>query len=67
MKYYVKTTPTDDGIHKVHREDCQYLPREDHRRALGEAAACNTAMDRARETFDDVDGCATCCPDCSAN
>ena len=63
MKYYVMTGERDDGAHVVHREDCQFLPNPENRRALGEAASSETAIGRARETFADVHGCRTCCTD----
>ena len=65
MKYYVKTEANDRGDHVVHREDCQFLPNEDGRKALGDAAKCETAIDRAKDEFDSVKGCQTCCPDCA--
>jgi hypothetical protein len=63
MKYYVKTEPNDRGDHVVHREDCQYVPNPENRKALGEAAKSETAVNRAADEFDPVKGCATCCTD----
>ena len=63
MKYYVMIRERDDGTHVVHREDCQFLPNADNRKALGDAASSGTAIDRARESFDGVKGCQTCCTD----
>jgi hypothetical protein len=59
--YYVKTEANQRGEHVVHSEACQYLPNEENRKALGEAAKPETAVDRAAEQFDRVKGCATCC------
>ncbi len=64
MKYYVNTEARDDGSHVVHSEECQFLPNEDKRKALGDYAKCETAMDHARDAFRNVNGCATCAPDC---
>ena len=64
MKYYVNTETKDDGTHVVHREDCQFLPNEDKRKALGDYAKCETALEHARDEYSDVNGCATCAPDC---
>ncbi len=64
MKYYVHIVPNDDGIHVVHREDCRYLPLEEHRRALGEAASCGTAVRRAEADHAPAKGCRNCAPDC---
>ncbi|MEM9797550.1 MAG: hypothetical protein AAF919_13745 [Pseudomonadota bacterium] len=63
MKYYVKTEAREDGTHVVHREDCQFLPNADNRKALGDAAKSATALDRARDEYDRVKGCQTCCSD----
>ena len=62
MKYYVMTRERDDGAHVVHREDCQFLPKPDNRKALGDAASPDTAVSRAKEAFgDSVHACRTCC------
>ncbi|CTQ50943.1 hypothetical protein [Jannaschia donghaensis] len=67
MKYYVNTEAKESGTHVVHAESCQFLPGEDKRKALGDAAKCETALDRARDEYSNVDGCGTCCSDCSGN
>lgn len=67
MHYYVNTAPRDDGTHVVHSEECQFLPNEDKRKALGDFAKCETAMDHAKEHFDTVNGCATCASDCHSD
>jgi hypothetical protein len=64
MKYYVHIKAREDGTRVVHREDCQYVPNPENRKALGDAASCETAMHRARDDFDRIDGCATCCTEC---
>ena len=61
MKYYVKTEANDRGDHVVHSEACQFLPNEDNRKALGEAAKPETAVGRAEDAFEKVKGCDTCC------
>ncbi|WP_179379442.1 hypothetical protein [Jannaschia marina] len=64
MKYYVNTETRDDGSHVMHAESCQFLPNDDKRKALGEAAQCDTALGRAQDAFDSVIACSTCCSDC---
>ena len=64
MHYYVKTDANERGDHVVHSEECQFLPNEDNRKALGDFAKCDTAMDHAKEEYHQVKGCQTCCPDC---
>jgi hypothetical protein len=61
MKYYLKSEPNDRGDHVVHREDCQFLPNEENRKALGEAAKAETALARAEDEADRVKPCRTCC------
>lgn len=64
MKYYVNTEAREDGTHVMHSEECQFLPNEDKRKALGDYANCETAMGHAKDEFDKVNGCQTCAPDC---
>lgn len=64
MHYYVKTEANDRGDHVVHAESCQFLPNKGGRKALGDFGKCQTAMKHARDHFDVVQGCHTCCPDC---
>ena len=61
MKYYVKTEANERGDHVVHAESCQFLPTEENRKALGDAAKPETAVGRAEDEFDRVKGCDTCC------
>ncbi|SHJ69862.1 hypothetical protein SAMN04488012_11536 [Palleronia salina] len=65
MKYYVNTEARDDGTHVMHAETCQFLPNADKRKALGDYANCDTGLKHARDAFDTVTPCNTCCSDCS--
>ena len=38
IHYYVKTDANKRGDHVVHSEECQFLPNEDDRKALGDFA-----------------------------
>ncbi len=64
MKYYVNHEAKDGGVHVVHAVHCQFLPNADKRKALGDYAKCETAMKYARDEYDKVNGCSTCCSDC---
>ncbi|MBJ3762680.1 hypothetical protein ILP92_07985 [Maribius pontilimi] len=65
MKYYVNTDERDDGSHAMHSEACQFLPNPENRKALGDYANCDTGLKHAREQYDKVTPCQTCCADCS--
>ena len=64
MKYYLNDDVRDDGYRIVHAEECQFLPNEGNRTALGDHGDCDGAMAAARDEADKVNGCHTCCPDC---
>lgn len=61
----IKAQPGSDD-HEVHdldsRQGC--LPAPANRRALGFFADCRAAVRAARAWYDDVNGCARCCPAC---
>lgn len=54
------------GDHEVHRttgpNKCSYLPDTENRLALGEYDGPKSAIEKARKTYPDADGCAHCCP-----
>ncbi len=64
-RYIVNTNAQPTGEHEVHNEDiCNYLPEEENRKYLGNFDWCQPAVDKAKETYPNSDGCAHCCPDC---
>ncbi len=64
--YYVNTKPQTDseGEHEVHTGDCPKLPGTLSRKYLGYYDNCQEAVEKAKEHYDEVDGCAICSPDC---
>ena len=64
--YIVNRNAQDSGQHEVHNETCDHLPDLDNQVPLGSHDNCHTALTKAKSIFDDVDGCAYCCPDCNS-
>ncbi|KHE72113.1 hypothetical protein LD39_06275 [Halobacillus sp. BBL2006] len=63
-QFYVNQNQQTDGDHEVHKEGCKFMPFEKNLLALGGHTDCASAMEEARNTYDQVNGCNTCCPDC---
>jgi hypothetical protein len=63
-KYYVNTKAQSNGDHEVHNEDCKYLPSSENRKYLGEFSNCKPAVEEAKKTYKQTNGCKTCCPAC---
>jgi len=63
--YYVNMNAQNNGDHEVHRADCEYLPKPEHRRYLGDFNNCFDAVRKAKEIYPTTaDGCAFCSPEC---
>lgn len=60
--YYVNNTAQWTGEHEVHKQYCQYFPRDNT--YLGAFSNCRDAVSKARSYYSNVDGCATCCSAC---
>jgi len=68
MKYYcvnknAQSAP-EDGEHEVHTEGCSHPPMSANKDYLGDLSNCHQAIAEAKKLYDNVDGCAYCCPDC---
>lgn len=63
-KYYVNKQAQPTGEHEVHKEDCTYLPTEENRLYLGSFDNCHDAIKKAKEYYDNVDGCYYCSEEC---
>jgi hypothetical protein len=63
-KYWVnnQTYTNPKKNHEVHKESCRYLPSD--KKDLGYHHNCKTAMEKAKEFHDDVDGCKVCSDEC---
>jgi hypothetical protein len=58
--YYVNINVQSNGDHEVHRYDCYFLPSVENRIYLGDFWSCEAAVSKAKEYFDQVDGCRHC-------
>lgn len=65
-KYYVnKNSDSNPGNnHEVHAEGCRWMPMSENRQYLGEFSSAVEAVQMAEIFYQNVDGCATCCPEC---
>jgi hypothetical protein len=61
-QYYVNDNAQNTGEHEVHKENCSFFPQ--NRTYLGYFSNCKEAVDKARDHYSNVDGCAFCCPQC---
>ena len=64
--YYVNqlTAGNPNNNHEVHTQDCYFVPSESNRIYLGSFSSCMDAVQVAKNFYTNVDGCATCCPNC---
>ncbi|MGL5256756.1 MAG: hypothetical protein ACRC76_06935 [Proteocatella sp.] len=64
--YYVNknTEGNPNNNHEIHTGRCRWIPSVENRIYLGDFTSCSDAVKKAREYYNNVDGCATCCPDC---
>ena len=66
VPYCVNKNAQNTGEHEVHKISCTspYLPDEENRIHLGRHADCHSAVRKAREIYNNVDGCYHCCRPC---
>ena len=63
--YYVnKDAQSGSGDHEVHTSTCSYLPGSANRVYLGEFSSCSAAVDKAKKTYSDSNGCYHCSRAC---
>lgn len=63
MKFYVNKNAQPTGEHEVHRFICDRLPDPENRLYLGDLASSRQALIEAKKRYNNVDGCAYCCPE----
>ncbi|QFT93503.1 hypothetical protein FIU86_11680 [Roseovarius sp. THAF9] len=61
--YLVTKMPESEGMHFVHADTCQVLP-DIEMETLGTYDGCAQAMEKAAQSYDPLNACALCCPDC---
>jgi hypothetical protein len=64
VKYYVNKNKQTNGDHEVHRDGCKYMPADENRIYLGSFTDCTDAVKAAKKQYTQVNGCATCSPEC---
>lgn len=62
--YYLNERPQPSGEREVHTASCAWLPNKENRIPLGNHPTCHGAIHEARKYYQNVDGCAHCCPNC---
>jgi len=64
-KYYVHTKKTKDGYYEIHCYNCWLIPEKKELEYLGEFDNCRGALEKARESYYPVHGCAWCSIECN--
>lgn len=62
--YCVNKNAQSTGEHEVHKEGCDQMPDPENRQSLGDCANCSAAVEKAKQYFDNVDGCFYCSNEC---
>lgn len=63
--YCVITNAQPTGEHEVHDiKKCSCLPDRANQKDLGRHPDCKSALIRAKQIYDNVDGCIYCVPEC---
>lgn len=61
-KYYVNNVAQSNGDHEVHKEGCSYMPSD--KKYLGRYDNCEDAVEEARLSYAQSNGCYYCSRDC---
>lgn len=62
--YYVNDTPQQNGDHEVHKQTCTWLTIAKSKTYLGYFATCAEAVNVAKRSYRQSNGCAYCSPTC---
>lgn len=62
--YYVNKNAQANGDHEVHKSGCPWLPNVENRIYLGNFDNCEDAVEKAKDEYDQVNGCYFCSNDC---
>jgi hypothetical protein len=60
--YYVNNHAQTNGDHEVHTSSCSFLPTD--RKYLGSFGNCREAVQEAKKTYRQSNGCYFCCKAC---
>ena len=65
MRYYVNdNAQSGSNDHEVHKDGCYWLSIANSTTYLGVFDNCRDAVKKAKEYYDDTNGCAYCSPNC---
>lgn len=62
--FFVNDYPQSNGDHEVHKEGCFYLSLVFSKTGLGYHTNCHSAVRKARNYYQNADGCFYCSSDC---
>jgi hypothetical protein len=68
MPYFiVNRNAQSNGDHEVHNTTtgCSFMPNAANQLDLGYHASCHGAVQKAKETYWQSNGCYWCCPECN--
>ena len=63
-KYYVNNTAQPNEDHEVHKEGCYWLSLVISKKELGNHLTCHSAVQEAKRTYTQSNGCRTCSNEC---
>lgn len=62
--YYVNKNAQNNGDHEVHTNTCSHMPESRNCQYLGEYPSCRLAVQEAKKTFQQSNGCYYCSREC---
>ncbi len=62
--YYVNNNAQDNGDHEVHTSNCSWLPEPGNRKYLGVFTTCQEAVEEAKKSYPQSNGCYYCSKAC---
>tara|TARA_R110002072_G_scaffold303135_2_gene495230 strand:- start:20393 stop:20596 length:204 start_codon:yes stop_codon:yes gene_type:complete len=60
MRFYACKVEQSNGDHEVHTTTCIFLPIKENRISLGEFFDCSDAIEKAKDYYEQVNGCFFC-------
>ena len=62
--YYVNMNAQPNGDHEVHKAGCDYMPKSENCKFLGEFSNCRDAVREAKKFYSKSNGCYYCSREC---
>ena len=63
-RYYVNRNKQNNGDHEVHESGCYWFSKLKNKEYLGDFSNCRDAVKKAKEDYDQVNGCYYCSREC---